>query len=719
MNENSPKTVFALMYYLNREQYGDTPLIYGQLFNARAIDVKEGKPTYTQRNGKYVITDYKLSYIYDKKYMSLFPRIWSNDNMHVDGYLDWAGIKESDVYQPMTDANGQAMRDERGQIRYDRSKPKNKPTFGQNMRFFFSYQLGHMYFRYFMWNFSGRQNDIQGYGSPMHGNWITGIPPIDNLLIGDKSSSMPVEMKNNPSRNKYYMLPFILGLIGLFYHYNRHKKDFWVVMVFFIMTGIAILVYLNQKPFEPRERDYAYAGSFYAFAIWIGLGVLGIIELIGKKAQNIPAVVTTSLVCLLFVPGIMAKENWDDHDRSRRYTTRDIAADYLNSCAPNAILFTNGDNDTFPLWYDQEVEGIRTDVRVVNLMLLNMDWYIDEMKRKAYNSDPLPISLKNEQYINGMRDVVYVQQRFDQAFKAKDLVDFIGSNNPATLLSTQDGKMVNYIPSRKFYVPVDSNKVIANGTVKAADANLIVHRLEGRFGGSYLTKSDLIVLDIIANNNWERPIYFAATGHSGTLGLEDYMQLDGLAYRLVPISTKTSASVEKGRIDTDILYDKYMSIFRYGRMNQPDVYMDNYQLRTLSVIRLRYRFVRLANALADKGDTVRAEKVLDKIIELTPEKNIPYDIFIPSIAETYYRINKLEKGTSILEKITDIADRHLKYYYSLKPNKIRSIEDDISYQMRILANAVQIARVFNQNALTAKYEALFNKYNRQYSTIMR
>ena len=719
MNENSPKTIFALMYYLNREQYGETPLIYGQTFNARVIDVKEGKPTYTQRNGKYVITDRKLSYIYDSKYMMFFPRMWSNDNSHIDGYFDWAGIKEGDVFQPMTDANGQVVRDERGQIRYDRSKPKDKPTFVQNIKFFLSYQLNHMYFRYFMWNFSGRQNDIQGYGGPLHGNWITGIPLIDYLFIGEKSSGMPVELKDNYYRNKYYMLPFILGLIGLFYHYNKHKKDFWVVMIFFIMTGIAILVYLNQKPFEPRERDYAYAGSFYAFAIWIGLGVLGIIDLIGKKAQNIPATLTISFGCLLLVPCIMAKENWKDHDRSRRYTTRDLAADYLNSCAPNAILFTNGDNDTFPLWYDQEVEGIRTDVRVVNLMLLNMDWYIDAMKRKVYNSDPLPISLKNEQYINGIRDVVYIQQRYNQAFGAKDLLDFIGSNSPAAQLATQEGKMVNYIPSRKFYVPVDSIKVIANGTIKAHDASLMVNRLEGRLAGSYLTKSDLIVLDIIANNNWVRPIYFAATGHSGTLGLEDYLQLDGLAFRLVPISTKTNSSVEKGRIDADLLYEKYMNVFQYGRMNQPDIFMDAYQLRTLSVIRLRYRFARLANALIEKGDTVRAEKVLDRIIELTPEKNIPYDVFIPSIAETYFRINKVEKGTALLDKIADIADRHLKYYFSLDHKRIRSIDEDISYQMRMLANAAQIAHVYNKNALITKYDELFNRYNQQYSTTMR
>jgi hypothetical protein len=714
MNENNPKTVFALMYYLNREQYGDRPLIKGQYFNARVLDAKEGKPTYTQRNGKYVITNRKVSYIYDKKYTTIFPRMFSNDEEHINFYLEWGGIKENDVYEPLVNANGQVQTDATGRIKYDHSKPKNKPSFGQNLKFFFSYQLIHMYFRYFMWNFSGRQNDIQGYGSPLHGNWITGIPPIDNLLNGE-NANMPDEIKNHPARNKYYLIPFILGIIGLLYHSMRHKKDFWIVMVLFVMTGIAIVIYLNQKPYEPRERDYAYAGSFYAFAIWIGLGILGLIEVIGKKAQNVTAAITITLLSLVFVPGIMAKENWDDHDRSGRYTTRDIAYDYLNSCAPNAILFTNGDNDTFPLWYAQDVEGIRTDVRVINLMLLNMDWYIDQMKRKAYNSDPIQISLKPNQYINGKRDVVYIQDRFGKTFDAKELLGFISSDNAAAKLATQDGRLVDYVPSRKFYIPVDSVKVINNGTIKPENANEIVKRLEGKLGGNYMTKSDLIALDIITNNNWKRPIYYASTGHSGTLGLEDYLQLDGLAFRLVPISTKTVANFEKGRIDTEILFDKLMNTFHYGRMNAADVYLDNFHLRTFSVIRLRFRFARLANALAEKGDNKRAEQVLDKIVELTPHKKIPYDMFMPGIAEAYYRINKFEKGTAILDKMTDIADRHLKYYLSLKPNYIKSIEDEITYQMRVLMNSMQLARQYNQTNLANKAEGLLTNYNQQSS----
>jgi hypothetical protein len=712
MNENDPENVFSLMYYLNREQYGDRPLFSGQYFNANVEDSKETKPTYTKRNGRYEITNHKVKYEYNKKYTTLFPRIYSNENEHIEVYLDWAKIKESDVYFPLVDAEGKVRTDSEGRTLYDHNKPKEKPTFIQNIRFFFRYQLNYMYFRYFMWNFAGRQNDNQGYGGSINGNWITGIRPIDHLLIGAKSG-MPVEMKNYPSRNVYYLLPFLLGIIGLYYQYKKHNKDFWVVMLLFFMTGIAIVIYLNQTPNQPRERDYAYAGSFYAYTIWIGLGVLGIIEFLGTRLKNITGATVVTAICCIAVPVVMAKENWHDHDRSGRYLARDIAYDYLNSCAPNAILFTNGDNDTFPLWYAQDVEGIRTDVRVVNLMLLNMDWYVKQMQRKAYESDPLPISLKPEQYINGTRDAIYIQERFQQA-SAKEIVEFVGSDDPATRVQSYDGKSFDYVPVRNFFVPVDTMKVLKNGTVKEKDASKIVNHLESRLNGSYLTKSDLITLDIIANNNWERPIYFVSTGHSGTLGLENYFQLDGFAYRLVPIKA-TTANFDKGRIDTDILYDNLMNKFLYGRMNEPDVYLDNFHLRTLLVIRMKYRFTRLAIELAEKGDIIKAEKVLNKIIELTPKNNVPYDMFTPGIAEAYFRINKFDKGTAIFTDLIDIADRHLKYYSTLSSKFVEGAEEDITYQMRIIANTMQIARQYQQNELSKKAEQLFTNYNQKFT----
>lgn len=702
MDENSPETVFKLMSYLNREQYGDRPLVYGHYFNAELESYSEGKKYYTQRDGKYVVTNRKTVPHYNSKYKGLFPRMYSSEGNHVNSYLDWGGIKEKDIYYPRRDPNtNQMITGQDGKLVYDRNNPKDKPNMAQNIRFAVSYQFNWMYLRYFWWNFVGRQNDVQGHGGIVEGNWISGIPVIDKFKEGN-GDNMPDEVANHKARNKYYGLPFILGLIGLIYHFKKHKKDAWIVMMLFILTGIAIVVYLNQYPFQPRERDYAYAGSFYAYAIWIGLGVLAIIEMVGKAFKNPPASILVTFFCLLLVPGIMAKENWDDHDRSGRYTARDIAYNYLMSCEPNAILFTNGDNDTFPLWYAQEVEGIRTDVRIVNLMLLNMDWYADQMKLKAYESDPLPISLKHEEYIDGTRDMVFVQEQFNQAYPAKEILEWIKSDNQRTKVRVQTGKMYDYVPTRTFTVPVDSAKVIANGTVKPENAGLIEKNLVGKFSGSRLTKSDLVALDIIANNNWERPIYFVSTGHSGLLGLDNYLQLDGFAYRLVPI--KTTNAYERGRIDTDILYKKFMEEFKWGRMNEEDVYLDHFHLRTLNVIRLRMRFTRLATALAAEGKYEKAEEVLDRIVELTPHEKIPYDYFILFVGEAYYRINQFEKGTEVLEKLLDTTIAHQDYYLSMNNRYQDRNSDAIRGNMQVIMQIARFAESFNQLALKEKVD---------------
>jgi hypothetical protein len=715
MDENSPETVFALIYYLNREQYGDRPLFVGQYFNAPRPEVKEGKATYTALDGKYKITNRKTITKYDKNYTTLFPRMYSSNPEHIAAYMEWAGLKEKDLFQARLDPNGNPVVNRQGKVVYDYASPKTRPSFGSNLKFFFTYQVGHMYFRYFMWNFAGRQNDEQGYGSPLHGNWISGINFIDQMIIGS-TKKMPDPVKNDPSRNTLFFLPLILGLIGIWYQ-SSHKKDLSIVGLLFIMTGIAIVIYLNQTPNQPRERDYAYAASFYAFAIWIGLGVLGIIELIGKKAQNSAAALSASVICLLLVPGVMAKENWDDHDRSGRYLTRAIAANYLNSCAPNAILFTGGDNDTFPLWYAQEVEGIRTDVRVVNLMLLNMDWYIDQMKNRVYESAPLPIRLNSEKYINGTRDVVPVFERTEQAYDAKDIIEFIISDNPSAQLPSQSGNMLNYVPTRSFYLPVDSAIVLANGTVKPEIASQIVPAIYGKINGSYLTKSNLAALDMIRNNNWERPIYFVASNQTDELGISDYLQLDGIAYRFVPIKTETGSNFEKGRIDTEVLYDKLINKFDDGRMGADDIYLDNFHRRTLSVIRLRFRYMRLANNLMAEGDKVRAEKVLDRIVEITPEKNLPYDMFMPGIADAYYQLSKFDKANKIMERMVDLSEQFLEYYATFKPSDRVAIRDEITYYLRVLGNAVEMSQEYNQPTLAVRSKELYSRYNQVFSRI--
>ncbi len=714
MDENNPDNVFSLQYYLNREQYGDRPLFKGQYFNAKPEGIQEGKATYSKLDGKYKITNHKLSYKYDSRFTTLFPRMYSSENEHINTYIEWAGLKENHLYQPRTDAQGNVVRNEQGNIVFDRSSPRNPPGFLSNLRFFFTYQLGHMYFRYFMWNFVGRQNDIQGHGDPLNGNWISGIRPVDEILIGSLKH-LPPEEAQAPSRNGYFFLPLLLGLFGLVYHLQRDVKKFWVVMLLFLLTGIAIVIYLNQTPIQPRERDYAYVGSFYAFAIWIGLGVMALLDSMGSRFRSKLAAGGLSAACLILVPGIMAVENWDDHDRSGRYTARDIAADYLNTCAPNAILFTNGDNDTFPLWYAQEVEGIRTDVRVVNLMLLNMDWYIDQMKKKAYESEPLPISLAGDKYRNGTRDIVFVQERTQQAADLKDVLDFISSDLPQAMVSSSSGEKFNYIPTRNFRIPVDTSVVLQNGTVSPADRDKIVPAMEWKFSRNSMGKSELAVVDILANNNWKRPVYFASLGHDGTLGLEDYMQLEGFAYRLVPIKTRTGNRYEAGRIEPERLYDNLMNKFRFEGMNDPEVYLDDFHVRTVSIIRLRNRFIQLANELISRGDTARAIQVLDRCMELTPDNKVPYDHTIIQVANAYYQCNRFDKANKLVTSLSEKCNRKLAFYLDQKPSFISSINDQIIYNFQIMQNLAVISKNFNQTEISTAIDSVTNSQYAVYS----
>lgn len=714
MDENNPETIFSLQYYLNREQYGDRPLIFGQYFNAPTTDrIREGKPTYSPINGKYEITSRKLSYNYDSKFKTLFPRMWSSDNDHIDVYLEWGGLKESQLYYPKKDASGNILQDESGRPVYDRSAPKSPPNFFSNLKFFMSYQVGHMYLRYFMWNFAGRQNDVQGFGDPLNGNWITGIRAIDNILIGDQSK-LPDRDKNDPSRNTYFFLPLLLGLFGLIFQMQRDVRNFWVVMLLFILTGLAIVVYLNQTPLQPRERDYAYAGSFFAFAIWIGLGVLAIYDALNKRMKNTATALLTSAVCLCAVPAVMAAENWDDHDRSGRYTTRDIAYDYLMSCAPNAILFTSGDNDTFPLWYAQEVEGIRTDVRVVNLMLLNMDWHIDQMRRKAYESEALPISLKPNQYINGTRDVLFVQELIKEPADIKDIINFITSDLPEAKVESSMGDSYNFIPTRQFRIPVDTAIVLKNGTVSRNDRDIIVPAVEWTYRRNTMGKSAMIVLDILANNNWQRPVYFASIGHEGTLGLENYMQLEGFAYRLVPILTPGVSRYEAARIESNVLYDNLMNKFKYGGIPDSNVYLDDFHKRTISMIRLRTRFVQLANALINEADTAKALNVLDRCIEITPDHKVPFDYTVVQVAGAYYKCKAYDKANQIISSLGKDCDAKLTYYLSQQPKFLLAINDEIMYNFQVLQQLVNLSKTYNQETLGRDLEAISDKHYKTY-----
>jgi len=407
LDESNPDTVFSLLSYLNREQYGDNPLVYGAFFNHRPTAIKEGKPSYYKNENEYYQVAKNREYEYAPEAKGVFPRMWSTQDRHANEYIYWGGMSEAELYDVRRDAEGNPMMNQMGGYSYDRTRAIGRPTFGQNMRFFFRYQVGYMYLRYFMWNFAGRQNDVQGHGELTKGNWISGIKFIDKTRLGSQEN-MPASIVDNKAHNKYYLLPLLLGLAGAYFHYKKHNRDFWVVALLFLLTGFAILVYLNQYPIQPRERDYAYAASFYAFAIWIGIGVAGLIEWASKKKRSVVTAGALVLAALILVPGIMAKENWDDHDRSDRYTAPAFAKNFLNSCLPGGIMFTNGDNDTFPLWYIQEVEGVRTDVRIVNLSYLTADWYIEQMKQTFYDSEALPISMTKEQYVQGERDFAYL-----------------------------------------------------------------------------------------------------------------------------------------------------------------------------------------------------------------------------------------------------------------------------------------------------------------------
>jgi len=703
INENTPKDALGLAAYLAREQYGDWPLLKGPYYNAPMIDAKDGNPVYNKdhETGKYVITNPRTALIpvYDPEFTTIFPRMHSGrEESHVSAYKQWGKVKGVPIQYTGPDGKTEII---------------EKPTFGENLRFFFSYQVGHMYVRYFMWNFAGRQNDIQGHGGVMEGNWLSGISFIDQFFLGPRHN-VPDHIKNNPGHNKFYMLPLILGLIGFFFHVKRNYKDTIVVGLLFILTGFAIIIYLNQTPYQPRERDYAYAASFYAFAIWIGIGVMAISDALSKYLKGKLAPILTTIVTLALVPGIMAAEGWDDHDRSNRYTARDIASNYLESCAPNAIIFTNGDNDTFPLWYAQEVENMRPDIKIVNLSLLNTDWYIDYMIRhKTYDAEPLPFTMKPIQYRDGTRDMVYMveNENITGYTNLMDVIQFVASDNIRTKVRTQRGAE-DYMPTKKFSLPVDSAKVVANGTVAPEDAHLIVKNVEWKIDRYGLQKNHLMALDFLATNNWDRPVYFAiTTGGDSYLGLEEYFQLEGMAYRLVPIKHNNEDG-QIGRINTTILYNNVMNKFKWGNMNQEGVYMneDNIRLST----NIKNVFARLALALISENKNDSAIAVIDKAIEMMPENKMPYNYYNLLMAEAYYKTGSFDKGNAIIERMIDVNAESLAYYFTFPSRFAGAINFDKQSALAMLQRIVQITDEYKQEEQANLASEFFDMYYQKY-----
>ena len=779
IDENDPENTFALKAYLDREQYGDRPLLYGQYYDAQVIGQKDEYTYYRgKQNGKprYIKTKKtNPHYIYDPQRMTFFPRMYSAQQDHIKAYKSWGGVEGT-------------------------------PTFANNMKFFFSYQVGFMYFRYFFWNFVGKQNDIQGHGGPLHGNWLSGIKPIDNALIAPQDH-LPDKWKNMASRNKYYFLPLILGLIGFIFQIDKDWKSFSVILALFFMTGLAIVIYLNQTPYQPRERDYAYVGSFYAYAMWIGLSVLALFEWLKKYLKNEKLSSSLLTVILLGVPILMGFQNWDDHSRAHRYHTRDLASDYLNSCAKDAILFTYGDNDTFPLWYDQEVEGIRTDVRDVNLSLFSTDWYANQMKRKAYESDPIPLPIDESKYRMGVRDVVLIHdnpnvlfiekynankaeflprykdlyarvmkiinksnfaQKYPKDYNtlnkgynklnirtflsyvkalnnkskefnlnadslkiynnlgtklAKDIansyapikavMDFVTSDDPSTKLKLQSG-IYDYLPTRKILIPVNKEHIKELGFVPKDKMNK-VQDVKFTLKGNYLLKANWLVLEMLAYNNWNRPIYFATSiGSDNYMGLDKYFRLEGFAYRLVPYKVQPISQGETGDVNIDILYNNVMNKFKWGNIKDPRFNVDNYVQRTVMVMDIRNVFHRLAEALISKNKTDSAKEVLDKCIEELPDNKIAYDYTVLPIIEDYYKIGDTTKANAIALQLFDNYNQQLQYFASFPANKAKLLnERDIKIPLYVFQELANIADKYGQKEITNKVQPILLQYMQQ------
>ncbi len=759
MDQNSPEDIFTLGEYLGREQYGTRPLFYGPAFSSKvALDVKDGYciPRQSETGSKYVrkektSPDEKDSYIelpgrveYEYAQNMLFPRMYSSS--HASLYKQWVDIKGHDI--PYDQCGEMVM--------------VNMPNQWENIKFFFSYQLNFMYWRYFMWNFAGRQNDIQGSGEIEHGNWITGIPFIDNLLVGNQEL-LPQDLKNNKGHNVFYCLPLILGLIGLFwqaYHSQRGIQQFWVVFFLFFMTGIAIVLYLNQTPAQPRERDYAYAGSFYAFAIWVGMGVAGIVRMLRDycKMQELPAAVLASVLCL-FVPIQMAGQTWDDHDRSGRFVARDFGQNYLMTLQEkgNPIIYTNGDNDTFPLWYNQETEGFRTDARTCNLSYLQTDWYIDQMKRPAYDSPSLPITWNRVEYVEGQNEYIpirtemkaFIDSYFKQAnelaaqgdttilslvhsifgenpYELKEIINrwMLGKNDQLKELLRKTGKDIQLplIPTDSIVMKVDEEAVRRSGmkipealgdsipeymTITLRDANGNPKRA--------LYKSELMMLEMLANANWERPIYMAITvGSENHLGMGNHFMQEGLAYRFTPFDTDKLDC----KIDSEKMYDNLMNKFKFGGIDKPGIYIDE------NVMRMCYThrriFTQLVGQLTKEGKKDKALAALDYAEKMIPAYNVPYDWANGAyqMAESYYQLEQKEKADKIIDELANKSLEYMTWYLSLNDNQLAIAGENFVYNASLLDAEVRLMRKYKSEELAKHYSTQLDRLYNEYATRM-
>ena len=672
-NEYQPDNPFTLVRYLGREQYGSNPLIYGEYFDA-PYEI-EATEYWAPMGDKYIKAEGPGDIVYKSSGKMLFPRMWSGtDPRHISFYQSYIG---------------------KGGVSVPGAQYK-KPTFFQNLTYFFDYQLNWMYWRYFMWNFAGRQNEIHSAspGDPIIGNWESGIPLIDEFRLGDQSGA-PDYLKNNKGKNHYYMLPLLLGILGIFFQFGRDKRGCWLTFLMFFMTGIAIVIYLNQPPFQARERDYAYAGSFYSFSIWIGLGVAAIYTWVMdalKERRNMEVATAAAVTVLtLGVPALMAAENWDDHDRSNRYTAVEMAKNYLNSVGENGILVTHGDNDTFPLWYAQEVEGIRTDVRIANTSLLGTDWHIDQMKWTMNDSRPLDLSVDHSQYLYGTNEFIYIYDTRESVIPLADVMRVF--RHPEAKIPLTSGKMVDYIMSRKFTIPVNKENVIKYGILDEKYADIIPEEITITIpqDKDYLTKPELFMLDLLSNYKWDRPINLLSMGGDINIGIKDYLMYDGYSYRFVPVKNKMK-STEIGFADAEDLYNKMKNVYTWDALKRTDYFVDYQHFYTFcGVLSQRNLFVNAAKEMLKIGDRERAVELLDMCQECVPEENFPLDMtylgfsneyMVIDMIETYYTAGENEKAMELMKKFMDeifISTDFFLNFYDIAQNEFESCFNCISY----------------------------------------
>jgi hypothetical protein len=667
----NPDNAISLTSYLQREQFGAQPLLFGPDFTARPIEYETKGYMYnrTTKDGKdhYEVVGKKIDQVFDPADKRFFPRIWDmNEGSHVNFYKSYLGLADGET-----------------------------PTSADNFKFFFNYQLNWMWWRYFMWNYAGRQNDLEGQGDPKDGNWISGIKPLDKFLGRGDMDKMQDGYKNNPARNELYLLPFALGLLGIVYQFNRNRRDGIVTAILFFFTGIAIAIYLNMPPLQPRERDYAFAGSTYAFAIWIGLGVLMVHEWLQKALKGASGAYAAIVLCLVAVPTLMAKENWDDHDRSNKTLAWATAYNTLMSCAPNAILFTFGDNDTYPVWYLQEVEGVRRDVRTINMSLLGIDWYIDQLNYKVNDADAVPMVWTKPDYIGDNHNYVLYykspQVPQDRYFNLEEICKFMISKDQNNMVQTMNNEeRSNFYPTKNFYIQsLSKDELVKNGVLKAEDTATIVNELKFTFPKDVAYKHDLATLNIIAaiaRDGWKRPIYFGG-GLPGDnyVGLQDYMRLEGTVFRLLPYKPATASGLipgEIGSVDVEKTYDLFMNKYKWGNAHRDDVYFD--EKNRIMFMAYRVNAARLAGELSLKGKNAEAKSVLDKVMKNISERAYFYDATAYYMAISYYQIGAKKEARDLTMKLARNAADDVNYILSLDENGRESLRNDLQRDVTIV-----------------------------------